>query len=125
MVWGAFTAHHRTQLVIIHGHLTGVRYRDEIVWQHTEPFMRTHGPGVILQQDNAHPHIASVVEAELQRARIDTLPWPANSPDMAPIEHAKDELHRRVDHLHRAPTTLPEHELVLVQEWQNIPQGFL
>ena len=79
---------------------------------------------MILQQDNDCPHIANVVPAKLQRAQTDTLPWPANSPDMAPIEHAWDELQYIVDHLPRAPTTLQEFELVLVQEWQNILQAF-
>ena len=77
--------------MIIYDNLTEVRYR-EIVRQHIGPFMRTHGPGVILQQDNARPHITNVVRAALQGAPTDTLPWPANSPDMVPIEHAWDEL---------------------------------
>ena len=68
--------------------MMGVRYRDEIVRLHIQPFMRTHGPGVIHQQDNTRPHITSIVRAKLQRALIDTLPWPENFPDMVPIDHA-------------------------------------
>jgi hypothetical protein len=30
MVWGGITAHGRTPLVVVDGHLTGMRYRDEI-----------------------------------------------------------------------------------------------
>jgi transposase-like protein len=124
MVWGGFTARHRTQLVIIRGNLNALRYRNEIVRCHIEPFIRVHGPQVILQQDNARPHIARVVREELELARIATLPWPANSPDMAPIEHAWDELQRRIHRLPRAPATLGDLAGALQQEWRNIPQAF-
>lgn len=53
-------------MIIIHGNLMKARYRNKIVRQHIEPFMRTHGPGVIFQLDNAQPYIANVVLAELQ-----------------------------------------------------------
>src|ERR1700729_3476231 len=52
MVWGGITANRRTQLVLIRGNLTAVRYRDEIVRPHIVPFSRAVGRGFILQQDN-------------------------------------------------------------------------
>ena len=57
---GSLTVH-CMQPVIIHSNLTEVWYRDEIMRQYIEPYMRTHGPRVILQQDNARTHIANVV----------------------------------------------------------------
>jgi hypothetical protein len=41
----------------------------------------------IFQQDNARPHTAKATKAWLAKHKIELLPWPANSPDMNPIEH--------------------------------------
>jgi len=125
MVWGGISLRHRTDLVFIQGNLNGIRYRDEIVQQHVIPFMNRHGPGMILQQDNAPAHRAIVVRNHLQAANMDVLPWPAVSPDMAPIEHVWDELQRRIHHRPRPPTTLPELRRALQEEWDTIPQAFL
>ena len=51
------------------------------------------------------------------------MPWPSLSPDMAPIEHAWDELGRRVaagPPLH----TVADLRQALVREWARIPQAF-
>ncbi|GFW20304.1 RNase H domain-containing protein [Trichonephila clavipes] len=53
-------------------------------------------PGVIFQQDNARPHTARVSQDCLRT--VTTLPWPARSPDLSPIEHIWDHLGRRVGH---------------------------
>ena len=47
MVWGGISGRYRTDLVIVQGNLTGVRYRDEILMRHVQPFMNAH-PDVTL-----------------------------------------------------------------------------
>ncbi|GFX47525.1 transposable element Tcb2 transposase [Trichonephila clavipes] len=42
-------------------------------------------PGAIFLQDNARPHTARVAQDFLRRFK--TLPWPARSPDLSPVEH--------------------------------------
>ncbi|GFT14295.1 transposable element Tcb1 transposase [Trichonephila clavipes] len=42
-------------------------------------------PGAIFQQDNARPHIAARVAQDFLR-HFQTLPWPARSPDLSPVE---------------------------------------
>jgi transposase len=54
-----------------------------------------------------------------------TLPWPALSPDLSPIEHLWDELGRRVRNGLNPPETLDELRRALIQEWNNIPQSFI
>ncbi|GFX98452.1 transposable element Tc1 transposase [Trichonephila clavipes] len=49
-------------------------------------------PGAIFQQDNAHPHTARVAQDFLRH--FQTLPWPARSPDLSPVEHVWDQLKR-------------------------------
>ncbi|GFX43573.1 uncharacterized protein TNCV_510221 [Trichonephila clavipes] len=48
------------------------------------------------QQDNARPHTARVSQDCLRT--VITLPLPARSPDLSPIEHTWDHLGRRVGH---------------------------
>ncbi|GFX67117.1 transposable element Tcb2 transposase [Trichonephila clavipes] len=49
-------------------------------------------PGAIFQQDNAQPHMARVSQDCLHT--VTTLPWPARSPDLSPIEYIWDHLER-------------------------------
>ena len=65
MVWGGITARNRTDLVIIDGNLNAARYHDEVLAPVVVPFLQRLGPGVILQQDNARPHTARVVQQYL------------------------------------------------------------
>ena len=122
MVWGGITGNARTPLVVINGNLTGARYRDEILQAHVVPFVRQHA--VTLQQDNARPHIARVVTDFLTQQTVNVLPWPAVSPDLSPIEHAWDEMERRLRQLPNQPVTLAELSRALVRIWNGIPQAF-
>ncbi|GFX77658.1 transposable element Tc1 transposase [Trichonephila clavipes] len=61
------------------------------VWRHPEPFLNGL-PGAIFQQDNARPHTARVAQDFL--SYFQTLPWPARSPDLSPVEHVCDQLKR-------------------------------
>jgi hypothetical protein len=57
---------------------------------------RTRRP--IFQQDGATCHTAKSTKAYLDRAGIDILtPWPANIPDLSPIENAWADLQRKIN----------------------------
>ena len=60
MVWGGVSQHHRTELVVIAGHLHAVRYREDILLPHVEPVPQAH-PDMALQHDNATSHTARSV----------------------------------------------------------------
>ena len=120
MVWGGIAYGRRTQLHIIRGNLNAIRYRDEILSPHLVPFLQQHN--LTLQQDNARPYVAMICTAYLQAHNIDVLPWPAFSPDLNPIKHLWDELDRRVRRRDNLPSSVPELEQALLQEWNNIPQ---
>ena len=122
MVWGGITGNARTPLVVINGNLTGARYRDEILQAHVVPFVRQHA--VTLQHDNARPHVARVVTDFLTQQNVNVLPWPAVSPELSPIEHAWDEMERRLRQLPNQPVTLAELFRALVRIWNGIPQAF-
>ena len=70
---------------------------------------------LILQQDNARPHVARVCQDFLANNNIAPLAWPPY------IEHMWDKLDRRVRKRRNPPATLAQLRNALIDEWNNIP----
>ena len=78
-----------------------------------------------LQGCNTQRNVAvRVVTDFLRQQGIARMDWPAYSPDLAPIEHAWDELGRRVRNNHAPLANLHDMGQLLMAEWQAIPQEF-
>lgn len=123
MVWGGISLGGCTALhVLARGSLTAIRYRDEILRPLVRPYAGAVGPGFLLMQDNARPHVAGVCQQFLQEEGIDAMDWPARSPDLNPIEHIWDIMSRSIQQRHVAPQTVQELADALVQVWEEIPQ---
>ncbi|KAI3361578.1 hypothetical protein L3Q82_013721, partial [Scortum barcoo] len=123
MVWGGISLGGRTALhVLARGSLTAIRYRDEILRPLVRPYAGVVGPGFLLMQDNARPHVAGVCQQFLQDEGIDAMDWPTHSPDLNPIEHIWDIMSRSIHQRHVAPQTVQELADALVQVWEEIPQ---
>ncbi len=75
-------------------HLNAQRYRDEILRPIVVPFIHDHH--LMLQHDNAQPHVARICSKFLEAENIPVLAWPAYSLDMSPIEHVWDALDWRI-----------------------------
>ncbi|KAI3359195.1 hypothetical protein L3Q82_002724 [Scortum barcoo] len=95
---------------------------DEILRPLVRPYAGAVGPGFLLMQDNARPHVAGVCQQFLQDKGIDAMDWPARSPDLNPIEHIWDIMSRSIHQRHVAPQTVQELADALVQVWEEIPQ---
>ncbi len=52
---------------------------------------------------------------------VEELDWPAQSPDLNPIEHLWDELERRLRTRPSHPTSVPDLTNTSLEEWSNIP----
>ncbi|GFX79700.1 transposable element Tc1 transposase [Trichonephila clavipes] len=73
-------------------------------------------PGAIFQQDNARPHTARVAQDFLRH--FQTLPWPACSPDLSPVEHVWDQLKREMPSCH----SVHDLELAVQDLWAHLTQ---
>lgn len=125
LVWGGICGQVRTRMVIIQGNLTGQRYRDEILEPVVVPFIRHQNRGVLLQHDNARPHTARVVQNYLENVDVNVLPWPAQSPDMNPIEHLWDHVDRRLRQRVPLPQNRQQLQQALFEEWDRIPNDVI
>lgn len=122
MIWGGISEHHRTPLYHVQGMLNAQGYRDQILRPLVLPALQQMGPLAVLQDDNATPHRARLVNTFLQQTQVHHMDWPSNSPDLNPIEHLWDRLDRGIRRNHPPPRDL-QHLLGLLQaEWQAIPQ---
>ena len=72
--------------------------------------------------DNARPHRSRVVTAYLQREAVTSIPWPAMSPNLNPIEHIWDMLGRRMQVREPPVQNIRQLEAALHQEWQQLSQ---
>lgn len=125
-VWAAIWANGRSNLVILERNVNGQRYRQTL-----EEFLEASGPELgdpatwFFQDDNAPAHRAAAVIEYKRTQRLRSLPWPACSPDLNPIEHVWDYLGQRVMERERAPQNLLELQEILREEWALIPQEYL
>lgn len=123
MIWGGISLTGKTELAILNeGTVTAQRYINDVIRPHVMPFSHRVGADFTLMHDNARPHTAGTTAAVLAAAQINVLPWPANSPDLNPIEHLWDQLKRRVretqDNIHSQRQLID----ALVRCWEEIPQ---
>ena len=127
MVWVGISITKRTELIIINGNLIRPLYQDEILMRVAVPFLCQNPNLMLFHQDNVRPHTSRIAPAYMyiQQEQMQTLPWPAFSPDMSHIEYAWDELGRRVHSRQPQPTYNQQVTAVLVEEWRNKVLGLL
>ena len=122
MIWGGISTGGKTDLIHVAGNLNGQRYLNEVLNPVAIPYIRTLGAGGTLQDDNARPHGARLVNDHLTQQRIPWMDWPANSPDLNPIEHLWDQLGRAVNVHITQQSTLADLRRFLTEEWNAAPQ---
>ena len=107
-------------VTVLNGTLIGHRYTNEVLQPVVLLFVQQHH--VVLQNDNARPHRARIVQQFLQQNNVDHLDWPARSSDLSPVEHVWDILGQRVRQRVPRPRTLQSSGAALQEEWRRIPQ---
>ncbi len=82
-----------------------------------------HDHHLILQHDNAKPHVARICTQFMEAENIPVLAWPAYSPDMSPIEQVWDALDRRIRQRVPIPANIQQLHTAIEEEWTNIPKA--
>ena len=98
-VWGCFSFDCKLDLYVLDDNLTGQKYRDNVLAPRVVPHFDNHALAdrPMFMDDNARPHRARIVQHFLQQEAVQTIPWPAMSPDMNPIEHVWDFIGRTIN----------------------------
>lgn len=120
MFWGCFSWEGLGPIIPLYGSVTGASHA-EVLAKYAIPTLKARFPGRSgwFQEDNARPHTAKVAAAVREQHDVRSLPWPAQSPDLNPIENlwhmVKQEVRRR------SPSSLLELESVVKDAWSSIP----
>jgi hypothetical protein len=98
MVWGCISHDCKLDLIIIQGNLTGDQYIRDVLQPVVVPHFDNHPLAArpVYMDDNARPHRSRAVTTYLQSEAVTSVPWPATSPDLNPIEYSWDMLGRRI-----------------------------
>lgn len=125
MVWGAFCGTQKSQLVFMpKGRRTATDFV-EIVYEGELSRFREDVPWAILMEDGAPIHRSNAPKFWREENGLDKLDWPANSPDLNPIENVWFVLKDRVQHRRERPRTDEQMNGALQEEWETISSDFL
>ncbi|GFX37750.1 transposable element Tcb2 transposase [Trichonephila clavipes] len=126
LLWGGIMLKGRTELHIFdRGFVNGDSYYEEVLLPHVRLFPGAIGPDFIYMDDNARPYRTLAVEELLGSDDITRMDWPANSPDLNPIEHVWNALGRRIAACLHHPENTQQIKQMLIEEWALLPQEIL
>ena len=123
LVWGCFSANGLGPLVEVNGIMKAHSYKeilDVVMLPHAQNKMPKDW---VFQHNNDLKHTSHVVKDFLGEQNVVVLPWPAQSPDLNPIEHLWNELGKAVGwQIHSNQDKLKAH---LYEEWGKIDPGLI
>jgi transposase len=121
MVWGCFTKNKLGPLVRLEGRITAAIYI-EMLEKNLIPFINNleNSDNYIFQEDNAPIHTAKIAKEWKENKKITSLPWPAQSPDLNPIENLWHELDRKVRSHKPLPKNKDDLWQILQEEWVKL-----
>ncbi|GFW02138.1 transposable element Tcb2 transposase [Trichonephila clavipes] len=126
LVWGGIMLGSRTDLHIFDaGSVNGTHYCNEILLPYVRLFRGAMGLQFLFMDDNAPCHRTVAAEQLLESEDIESMDWPARSPDLNPIEHVWGFLGRRLAARTLPPVTIRELRLALQEEWAAMPQQLI
>jgi transposase len=78
---------------------------------------------ILFQQDNGPKHTSKKARNWFQQQEIQVIPWPAQSPDLNPIEHLWNHLKKNLEEYPKPPEGMVELWERVNREWNEIEVG--
>ena len=123
MVWGCMTWEGVGYAAKIDGRMDGDLYlqilKDELL--NSLQYYGLNPPDIIFQQDNDPKHTCKKVKEWLEEQDFETMVWPAQSPDLNPIEHLWGYLKRRLAEYEHPPNGILQLWERIQEVWEGIP----
>jgi len=126
-VWGGFSAHGRTPLVRIEGRFNQHVYRNVIDSVLLPDAKNEFGDdkSFVLQEDHCGPHRAITIKDYLAEKEVTRMKWPAQSPDLNPIENVWGYLKQQIRKRRTYPKNKDDLFAILSKLWDELPQEYL
>lgn len=119
MFWGAFAYHGKSKLVQINKTLNSLTYHDILRENLINFGSEFHDPWKF-QQDNAPAHASKSTKIWLQDNNIESIRWPARSPDMNPIENLWGILVKKVYGCNKQYLCMETLKIAILKAWDEI-----
>lgn len=103
--------------------MNSTRYCNIILNDHGYPFYKklTHEKGCALwQDDGARYHTSKATDAYRKPLGMIRMIWPAQSPDLNPIENLRQVMKMRISKRRHHITSIEEMQAVLREEWEKL-----
>jgi hypothetical protein len=122
MVWGCASWYTLGPLAVVQGTLNATAYQ-ALLQQHLVPFLRQEmakGREPIFQQDNAPCHASRSTMAWMSSNDINCPVWPAQSPDLNPIERVWYFIKLGLKAHQKQPSSTDELAVAIQEKWARL-----